>query len=118
MRPTGPSNELLRETLNLLRSKARERPLWGRVAELMSRPARRRPVANISKINRYSEDGDIVIVPGKVLGTGYMKKKVTVVAFSFSKQAAEKISRAGGRVLTLREAVDQLEDFSKVKIIA
>ncbi|MFP3162209.1 MAG: hypothetical protein RXQ69_02825 [Acidilobus sp.] len=46
-----------------------------------------------------------------------MSKKVTVAAFSFSAKAAEKIKAAGGRILTLREAVEQVQDYSKVKIL-
>jgi large subunit ribosomal protein L18e len=111
------TNEALHETLKALRSKARERPVLGRVAELLSRPARRRPEVNLSKINRHASDGDIVLVPGKVLGSGRLNKKVTVAAFTFSAGAAEKIASAGGRILTLRDAVSEVQDYSKVKII-
>ncbi|MGC9210111.1 MAG: 50S ribosomal protein L18e [Acidilobus sp.] len=117
MRRTGPTNQLLKETIEALRKASKERPVWGRVAELLSRPARRRPQVNLSKINRFAADGDIVLVPGKVLGAGSLNKKVTVAAFTFSKGAAEKIVAAGGRILTLREAVAQVQDFSRVKIL-
>ncbi len=117
MRRVITTNELLLETIRELRAKAREKPIWGRVAELLSRPARRRPAVNLSKINRYASDGDIVIVPGKVLGTGNINKKVTVAAFSFSEAAARKLSDAGGRILTLRDAITDVKDYSKVKII-
>ena len=117
MRRTGPTNQLLKDTIKLLEKRSRERPIWGRVAELLSKPTRERPAVNVSKINRYASDGDIVIVPGKVLGAGNISKKVTVAAFSFSAKAAEKIKAAGGRVLTLREAVEQVQDYSKAKIL-
>ena len=117
MRPTGPTNELLKETIALLRSKSKEKAIWGRVAELLSRPTRRRPEVNLSKINRYANDGDVVLVPGKVLGAGKLTKKVTVAAFTFSKEALAKIQEAGGRAITLREAVDEVKDFKSVRII-
>ncbi len=117
MRRTGPTNQLLQDTIEALKRASKERPVWGRVAELLSKPARDRPEVNVSKINRYASDGDIVLVPGKVLGAGSIKKKVTVAAFTFSRKAAEKISAAGGRVITLKEAVVQVQDYSKVKII-
>ncbi|MGC9071902.1 MAG: 50S ribosomal protein L18e [Acidilobus sp.] len=118
MRRTGPTNQLLRETIEVLEKASKERPVWGRVAELLLRPTRTRPEVNLSKINRYASDGDVVLVPGKVLGAGSINKKVTVAAFTFSKKAAEKITAAGGRILTLREAVAQVQDYSKVKILA
>ena len=117
MRPTGPTNELLEDTVALLRSKSRERAAWGRVAELLSRPARRRPEVNLSKINRYANDGDVVLVPGKVLGTGKLTKRVTVAAFTFSKGAIAKIEEAGGRPLALRDAVNEVKEFKNVKIV-
>jgi len=39
--------------------------------------------------------------PYKVLGNGEIKKALTVKAYSFSKSAAEKIEKAGGRVETV-----------------
>jgi large subunit ribosomal protein L15 len=39
--------------------------------------------------------------PVKILGDGELTKKLTVVAGKFTKQAAEKISRAGGTAQTL-----------------
>ncbi|ADL19412.1 Ribosomal protein L15 [Acidilobus saccharovorans 345-15] len=117
MRRVVTTNETMIETLRLLRSKAREKPVWGRVAELLSRPARRRPQVNLSKINRYASDGDFIIVPGKVLGTGKLNKKVTVAAFTFSAKAAQQITSAGGRILTLRDAVNEVQDYTKVKVL-
>jgi large subunit ribosomal protein L15 len=41
------------------------------------------------------------LVPVKILGEGELTKKLTVIAGKFSKQAAEKIAKAGGTVQTL-----------------
>ena len=46
----------------------------------------------------HASDGDVIVVPGKVLGTGDLNRKVTVAAFSFSKSAVEKIRNAKGNV--------------------
>ncbi len=64
---------------------------------------------NLAKINRYTKDGDVVIVPGKVLGYGDLDHKVTVVAYAFSKSALEKINKKG-------KAVDILEFAEKGKV--
>ena len=40
----------------------------------------------------------------KILGDGDLTKSVTVLAHSFSKTAAEKIQRAGGKVVTIGSA--------------
>jgi large subunit ribosomal protein L15 len=43
----------------------------------------------------------------KILGDGDLTKPVTVLAHSFSKTAAEKIQRAGGKVVTIGSASSQ-----------
>jgi large subunit ribosomal protein L18e len=109
------TNVLLRKTLDeLWKTKS---PFWRRVYELLNRPARKRVVVNISKINRYAQDGDVIVVPGKVLGSGELEKKVTVAAFSFSYTALEKIEAAGGRAVHILEMVKENPRGSNMKII-
>jgi large subunit ribosomal protein L18e len=71
----------------------------------------------VSKINRYTEPNDYVIVPGKVLGAGELDHPVTVAAFSFSKTAIDKITRAGGRVISIFKLLEERPTGSNVKII-
>ncbi len=92
-------------------------PFWNRVYELLSRPARKRVVVNLSKINRYAEDGDVIVVPGKVLGAGELEKKVTIAAFSFSYSALEKINNAGGKAVHILELVKENPKGKGLKII-
>jgi Ribosomal protein L18E len=42
-------------------------------------------------LNKYTNDGDIVIVPGKLLGYGMVNKKITVAAWRYSLNAKEKL---------------------------
>jgi len=72
-------------------------------------------VVNVGDLNRYFLDGQTVDaaalvtqrlirdekLPVKVLGDGEITRKLTVVAAKFSKQAADKISKAGGNIKTL-----------------
>ncbi len=46
-----------------------------------------------------------MVVPGKVLGTGAIDKKLVVGAFSFSSSARRKILDAGGEALSIEELV-------------
>jgi len=119
LRRTGPTNIRLRKLISMLKKKANETnaAIWDYVAELLSLPSRRRVVVNISKIQRYANDGDVIVVPGKVLGAGVLNKKVTVAAVTFSMKALEKINLAGGRVLTIEELLSQNPKGSGVKVI-
>jgi len=113
------TNVQLLALIKLLKKKAREHKarIWRYVAELLEKPKRLRPQVNISKINRYTQPGDIVVVPGKVLGAGILKHKVHVAAFSFSETAKKKILDAGGRVMNIEELVNENPKGSNVKII-
>lgn len=120
MKRTGPTNIYLRLTISYLKKKSRENGarIWKRVAELLSAPTRQRVIVNLSRINRYTNEGDVVVVPGKVLGVGFINHKVIIGAWSFSKSAKEKIEKAGGRAVTLIELANMYPKGSNVKIIA
>ena len=109
------TNIVLRKTLDELRKT--KTPFWRRVEELLSRPARERVVVNLSKINRYAREGDVVVVPGKVLGAGELDKKVTIAAFSFSYTAIEKITQAGGKAIHISELVKENPKGKDLKVI-
>ena len=72
---------------------------------------------NLSRIQRHTSDGEVVFVPGKVLGHGVLDKKLTIGAFSFSKSAISKIAAAGGRALLAEDFLKEFKDGSGVKII-
>ncbi|ALU11640.1 50S ribosomal protein L18 [Ignicoccus islandicus DSM 13165] len=109
------TNIVLRKTIDEL--KKTKSPAWKRVAELLLRPSRKRIVVNVSKINRYANEGDVIVVPGKVLGAGDLEKKVTVAAISFSYTALEKITQAGGRAIHIYELVKENREGKGIKII-
>jgi large subunit ribosomal protein L18e len=91
-------------------------PLWKRVAEDLEKPTRARRIVNIFKIDANTQDGDTIIVPGKVLGEGDLTKKITVVAFSFSDEARSKIQKSG-KVMTISELIKNNPKAAKVKIL-
>jgi large subunit ribosomal protein L18e len=82
-----------------------DKAIWEKVSEILSRPRRKRVAVNIGKINRLANDGEIIIVPGKVLGGGLLEKKLVVIAESFSKTAWQKILDNGGKPYTLYDVV-------------
>ncbi len=116
---TGPTNILLRKTIRMLRKYANQykAPIWRAVAEKLERPRRLRIVVNVSKINRYTNPGDTVVVPGKVLGAGNLDHPVTVAAIAFSEQALEKIRAVGGRAIHILQLLEENPRGSNVKII-
>jgi large subunit ribosomal protein L18e len=91
-------------------------PLWIDISKRLSRPTRHKAEVNLSKINRYTEEGETVIVPGKVLGAGVLDHTVIVSAFAFSQSAREQIN-AKGRTLTIQELLKENPQGKGVKIL-
>ena len=91
--------------------------IWKRVASDLDRPTSQRRVVNLSRIDKYSMDGEVVIVPGKVLSMGELTKKVTVAAYSFSESAVEKIKESGSQVMSIYDLLKKNPKGSKVRII-
>jgi large subunit ribosomal protein L18e len=59
----------------------------------------------------------VVVVPGKVLGTGNLGHKLTVCAFSISETAAKKIVDSGGKVMAFDDLINDHPDGKGVRII-
>ena len=114
--PTDPNTRALINALKKLSTKHETR-IWRRVAELVSRPSRKRLAVNVGKISRHSKEGDIVVVPGKVLGSGSIRHKVTVAAMSASATARSLIIEAGGSLISIDELLNQVPKGNGVTII-
>ncbi|MFX0056275.1 MAG: 50S ribosomal protein L18e [Promethearchaeota archaeon] len=116
---SGPTDPNTRALINALRktSTKHDAKIWKRVAELVSRPARKRATVNIGKIGRHTQAGDVVVVPGKVLGSGNLPHKVTVAALNASASARSVIVGAGGSLITIDELLTKVPKGKGVTII-
>lgn len=119
MKKANPTNPELINTIRLLKktSKENDAKIWRKIAEALSRTRRRRIAVNLSRLNRYTEAGETVAVPGKVLAAGEINHSVTVTAFAFSEKAMMKIGKAKGKCLTFSELIKKNPKGSNVKII-
>ncbi len=99
-------------------SAANNAPIWKDIAERLAKPKRLYAEVNVAKIQRYANEGETVLVPGKVLGGGKISKAVTVAALSFSETAKRKITEAGGKCITIKELMETNPKGSGVRIMA
>ncbi|MFH0831763.1 MAG: 50S ribosomal protein L18e [archaeon] len=60
-------------------------------ANLLANPRRKAVIVNIGDLEKQTKEGEKVLVPGKVLGKGEIKHKITIAAFSFSQEARNKL---------------------------
>ncbi|MEM2943456.1 MAG: 50S ribosomal protein L18e [Methanomassiliicoccales archaeon] len=116
IKKTDPNLVLLIESLKK-HSRERDVEIWRDIAERLEKPRRNWAEVNLSKLERYSEEGSVVVVPGKVLGAGNITKKVTVAAYRFSSSAEKKIREAGGKSMTIEQLISEHPDGSDVVIM-
>jgi large subunit ribosomal protein L18e len=119
VRKTKKTNPELTRLIRFLKRQSRENEanIWRDVAEKLSKPRRKSITVNLSRLNRYTQKNETVVVPGKVLGSGKIDHPITVAAFAFSEEAKEKIKTVRGKCLSLLELVKKNPKGSNVKII-
>lgn len=115
----GPTNPALRRLIRRLRreNKESESEIWGELAERLNRSNRSRAEVNLGQLNRYIEEEDIVVVPGKILGSGRLDHPVSVVAFDFSDQARKRIMSAEGETLSIEELLERNPEGENVLLM-
>ena len=113
------TNPELLDTIRFLKVSAMENKakIWAVTAESLSAHRGRRAVLNLNHISRASKRDALVLVPGKVLASGYMKHPVTVGAFQFSQAAKTKIEQAGGKCIAIKDFVGKYPKGSNVLIL-
>ena len=111
-------NKQLMELLQLLKKTAidNKAAVWKRVASDLEKPTRRRRVVNVYKIEKYAKDNEVVLVPGKVLGTGDLNKKVTVAAYNFSDEAYKKIKEKGDAI-SIKDLLEKNPQGKKIRLM-
>ncbi|MGM0605542.1 MAG: 50S ribosomal protein L18e [Halobacteriota archaeon] len=112
---TNPRLQRLISDLKTVSSES-ETPVWADVATRLEKPRRTHAEVNLGRIERYAQEDETVVVPGKVLGSGVLQKNVTVAAVDFSSTARKKIEQVGD-AMTLEQLTEQNPDGSNVRVI-
>ena len=116
--PTGPTSLTTRKLITTLKKTGMKEKVntWKAVAEQLQRPTRIRREVSLFTLNQHTKEGEIVVVPGKVLANGNLTKKITVAAFKFSAEAKEKINKIG-KAITIQELLKEQPKAKNVRII-
>ncbi len=113
------SNDSLNNTIWTLRKtlKTEKVAIWKAVLkELLKSRSNRREV-NIGRLADVTNENDVVIVPGKILGSGNIGHKLTVWSFDISEVAAKKIIRVGGKLIPLDNLLQKYPSGKGIRII-
>jgi large subunit ribosomal protein L18e len=94
------SKELVETIINL-----KKHDKWLDVARILSGSRKNMVNFNLEKINNKTNEGEIVIIPGKVLSQGEVNKKIKIIAFGFSEKAKEKLSKSKIEFSSINEEI-------------
>lgn len=94
-----------------------EAPIWSKIAEMAQKPSIARRVVNVGRLNTVTNENEVIMVPGKVLGTGNIYHKITLCCFSISTTAAKKIKGAGGKIVDHSDIISKFPTGKGVRII-
>jgi len=119
MKETKTTNPELIQIIRLLKqeSRAKQAAIWLDIAEYLSKSRSGRIAVNLSTINRNTKKSDVVVVPGKILGSGTINHAVTVASFGASEKAKEKLVSAKAKYLSIPELLEKNPKGTNVKII-
>lgn len=108
------TNSVLAETI----IQAKKKDAWNEVAELLSRPRRKRININLTELNGIeASDKDILVISGKVLSEGNISKKMKIIALGFSERAKEKLLKSGCKVSSILEEIKSNPTAKDVKVL-
>ena len=109
----------MRKLLRQLREQGKEHKvrIWLELAERLGGSRRSRPEVNLGQLNSFTEEGSMVVVPGKVLAAGKLEHSVNVAALMFSAPAKRKVIAAGGSTLSLQQLIEQNPSGTGLKLM-
>ncbi|MDO8517490.1 MAG: 50S ribosomal protein L18e [Nanoarchaeota archaeon] len=87
------------------------------IAKILAMPKKKWIAINLDLIDKKSKEGDKVLVPGKVLSSGNLTKKIKIVAWSISKNAAEKIKQAKSEFVLMQEEMKKNPELKNLNMI-
>lgn len=94
--------------------------IWLDLAHRVSRPVRKKAEVNLYALSAAAAKnaGKTIVVPGKVLATGVAGGKIEVACLSCSAAARQKIVKAGGKVLSIKQLASAKPEAKTMVIIA
>jgi large subunit ribosomal protein L18e len=116
---TKKTNPMLISLIQDLKKLAAEKdaPIWKDIAIRLEKPSRNWATVNISHIDRYINEKETALIPGKVLSAGHLTKKVSIAAWDFSDKSREKIKKAGGKTLSIQDLIKHNPQGKDIRIL-
>ena len=113
------TNPMLIALIHVLKKEANvnDAPIWKDIAVRLEKPSKNWPEVNLDRISKYTSEKETALIPGKVLSNGDLTKKVTIAAWSFSEKSQEKITKAGGKYMSIEELLKNNPKGKDIRIL-
>ena len=96
---------------------AKKHPKWKRIAQHISGSRRKYLEFNLNEIDAKSSEGDTIVISGKVLGGGFLTKKIRICAMSFSESALFKLKNTKSEAVKIIDEIKKNPKAEGVKIL-
>ena len=116
---TKKTNPMLIALIQDLKRKSYENdaPIWKDIALRLEKPSRNWSEVNLDRIDKYIKENETALIPGKVLSSGNLTKKISIAAWSFSEKSLEKIKKAGGKHMSIEDLVKNNPKGKDIRIL-
>lgn len=95
---------------------AKKKAGWDVVAHIAALPRRKKIEKNLDEIDGISQEGDTIVIPGKVLGRGNVEKKIRICAIAFSQEAKRKLKEKKCEIVSIEEEIQINPKYQGIKI--
>ncbi len=92
-------------------------PRWMKIAQIVSNSTRKYASINLSDIEKETKIGDTILIPGKILSSGKLSKKVRICALSISSHALDKLKETKSEFFTILEEMKKNPKAEGIKLL-
>jgi large subunit ribosomal protein L18e len=121
MQPTGPTKIETRKLITEIEKhgKKTKQKIFLAIAEQLSKARRARVTVNLRKLSALATANakKVLVIPGKVLSIGEATAGMQVAALQYSKDAKQKIEKAKGKAMTLKELINSKAKPSEMTMV-
>ncbi len=110
-RSSKKTNKILAEAITLIKKNNAE------FAKQLAMPLKKWAELNLDQIDRMTKDGEAIFIPGKILSTGSISKKLKIVAWKSSEKALEKMKEAKIDFVTVTEEIKKNPELKNLRLI-
>lgn len=96
---------------------AKKKEKWIGIASILSSPRRESININLNQIDNLAKDGEVIVIPGKVLSQGELNKKVRIVAYKFSGKTKEKLLKSKIQTSNIMDEIKKNPDAKGIRIL-